>query len=1182
MRKKCLHLFLFSFYVLPGTFFAQNFDWIKMNGPYGGKGLVAKGQDDKLLLISGRIIFVSSDGAQSWEAVPPHPASTGSSANFVEVGADLNLYARQNQNLFQSVDNGQTWALLHNNLNFINVTGLPGGVILISDGNAIRRSTDNGQTWSVAASGLSANSGFSVNPYNGDVYCWTANPSSGITNSLWRSQDQGLTWSVALMAQNLYIQQVVFSPNGAIYVSERDNLYRSLDDGASWTVLPLFFIDSGRNVTAAVSSTGRLFAHEWWQSKYSDDNGDTWHTLTDAGGNYLFNFQTDYDGRIYALADDFGSIHVSEDNGVTWRFAAHNIPNAFVKKLVHIDSARIAAQTYDGLFYSRDGGDTWSLIWGERNSTGIVFGGDNDQLCFCSDGTGFYFDGIGIVKIEEDGHVLNRIPTPVQNLYHEFEGLACSPFNPDVWLIASGGVYKYQVNNQTWQQESLPNHVRAIAFATDGSVVAFTTQGIWRYSSNSHLWTTVSPELLYWPQTTTAPDGAMIAVNTFAPLLYFSHDNGLTWEAVNPNQIALKSLAVNNAGHLFMRSEIQNRLMHSVDGGHTFNPTSLPAQGVPGSKNQAISINQATQHLYLSSVDNGVWRTVQPSTEIKLLSGKVWHDVDEDCVFVYPDSLVQGLMVKVTGNNETRYAISNNAGNFLTTVGRGQHQASIIVPSEYWESCDAFIHISDDDLTGIVDSVQIGMKANVYCPLPTVSVSAPFLRRCFESDVFVRFENKGTIPAFDAYLTIKLDSLLEYQGASLPLFEQNGHTYTFFLGDMEVRSAGGMTLTVTPSCDAPLGYIHCLKANIYPDAYCLQQNAPHIVTSAACAGDSIRLSIENAGNADMSAPLSWFLYPTYSNWPDEFTAEGTFFLNAGEVFTTTIFSDNPSLEFYARQAPEYPYNYFSHTTIKGCGGSPGSVPMSIATMDAAGPFTSRFCGQNIGAYDPNDKQGFPAGISNQGYIEEGQELIYLIRFQNTGTDTAFNVTIRDTLSHSINLGSIELLNSSHPCEMRLLPNGSLLFVFERIMLPDSNTNEPASHGFVSFRAAQNPGIPFGTKIRNAAAIYFDFNEPVFTNMTLHTVGIPFATNSAQRFQAPNALRAMPNPFRESLTLHLENGTQQPMHLVMLDAQGRIVLNQYSPSFPLELTRKNLPGGLYLLLVVDQNGRQIGSAKVIAY
>lgn len=1155
-----------------------------MNGPYGGKGLVAKGQDGKLLLISGKSVFVSSNGAQSWEAAPPHPASTGSSANFVKAGADGYLYARQSQNLFRSVDNGQTWVLLHNNLSFDNVTGLPGGVILISGGNTIRRSTNNGQTWSVAASGASANNGFSVNPYNGDVYGWTFNY-SGAENRLWISQNQGITWSVVLMAQDLYIQQVVFSPNGAIFVSARDNLYRSLDGGASWTILPLFFTNSLRDVTAAVSSTGRLFAHEWSQSKYSDDNGDTWHTLTDNNDNFLFDLQTDYDGRIYALADDFGSIHVSEDNGVSWRFAAHNIPNAVVKKFIHIDSVRIAAQTYDGLFYSRDGGDTWSLIWGERNSDGIFFGGDNDQLCFCSDGTGFYFDGFGIVKIEEDGHVLNRIPTPLQNSPFSFDGLACNPLHPEVWLIVSGGLYRYQVNSQTWQHENLPDVVRAVAFAIDSSIIAITTQGIWRYSGSSHLWSRVSPEILYWPKMTTAPDGTIIAENTFSPLLYFSPDNGLTWDAVNSNQTALavESVVINNAGHLFMhKGGTQSHLMHSVDGGHIFNPSPLPALGLQGGKDQAISINQATQHLYLSSSNNGVWRTVQPSTDIKLLSGKTWHDVNEDCVFANPDSLVRGLMVKVTGNNETRYALSNSAGNFLTTVGRGQHQASVIVPSEYWESCGASIHISDNDLIGIIDSVQIGMKANIYCPLPAVSVSAPFLRRCFESNVFVRFENKGTIPAPDAYITITLDSLLEYRGASLPLFEQNGHTYTFLLGDMEVRSSGGMTLTVTPSCDAPLGYVHCLEVNIFPNEYCPPQIAPHIITSAECAGDSIRLSIENVGDADMSAPLNWFIYPSYNTWPDEFTAEGTFFLNAGEVFTTTIYSDNPSLEFYARQAPEYPYNYFSHTTIKGCGSSPGNVPVSIANMDAAGPFTTRFCGQNIGSYDPNDKQGFPAGISSQGYIEEGQELIYLIRFQNTGTDTAFNVTIRDTLPPALDLGSIELLNWSHPCEMRLMPNGSLLFVFERIMLPDSSTNEPASHGFVTFRASQNPGIPFGAKIRNTAAIYFDFNEPIFTNTTLHTVGIPLATNSRQIFPAHRTLRAMPNPFRESLTLDLNYGTQLPMRLLMLDAQGCRVLDQIFSSFPLEVSRKNLPGGLYLLVVLDQNGRQVGSTKVIAH
>lgn len=55
------------------------------------------------------------------------------------------------------------------------------------------------------------------------------------------------------------------------------------------------------------------------------------------------------------------------------------------------------------------------------------------------------------------------------------------------------------------------------------------------------------------------------------------------------------------------------------------------------------------------------------------------------------------------------------------------------------------------------------------------------------------------------------------------------------------------------------------------------------------------------------------------------------------------------------------------------------------------------------------------------------------------------------------------------------------------MLPDSGTNEPASHGYVIYEVDPLPGAPDGTEIKNHADIYFDFNPPIVTNSTLNTL-----------------------------------------------------------------------------------------------
>ncbi|MBL8964476.1 MAG: aldehyde dehydrogenase, partial [Phycisphaerae bacterium] len=54
------------------------------------------------------------------------------------------------------------------------------------------------------------------------------------------------------------------------------------------------------------------------------------------------------------------------------------------------------------------------------------------------------------------------------------------------------------------------------------------------------------------------------------------------------------------------------------------------------------------------------------------------------------------------------------------------------------------------------------------------------------------------------------------------------------------------------------------------------------------------------------------------------------------------------------------------------------------------------CLPNIGAYDPNDKQAVPVGYGPEHFIRAGDPLHYQIRFQNTGTDTAFTVNGKST------------------------------------------------------------------------------------------------------------------------------------------------------------------------------------------
>jgi uncharacterized repeat protein (TIGR01451 family) len=144
------------------------------------------------------------------------------------------------------------------------------------------------------------------------------------------------------------------------------------------------------------------------------------------------------------------------------------------------------------------------------------------------------------------------------------------------------------------------------------------------------------------------------------------------------------------------------------------------------------------------------------------------------------------------------------------------------------------------------------------------------------------------------------------------------------------------------------------------------------------------------------------------------------------------------------------------------------------------------------SYDPNDKQVAPIGVTEKKFIKNTDLLEYMVRFQNTGSDTAYTVIVRDTLSKFLDISSLVVGASSHSYIWSISGKGNpiITFTFNNIYLPHAKVNEAASNGFIKFKIRQIAANPIGTKITNKAGIYFDFNSPIITNETLNEIGEP--------------------------------------------------------------------------------------------
>lgn len=227
-------------------------------------------------------------------------------------------------------------------------------------------------------------------------------------------------------------------------------------------------------------------------------------------------------------------------------------------------------------------------------------------------------------------------------------------------------------------------------------------------------------------------------------------------------------------------------------------------------------------------------------------------------------------------------------------------------------------------------------------------------------------------------------------------------------------------------------------------------------------------------------------------------------------------------------------------------------------------------GTTVAAYDPNDKAVSPGGL----LALDDTVLTYTVRFQNTGNDTAFNVLIRDTIDTDLDIFSFEMVGASHPYVLDAETPGVILFHFPGIMLPDSNINEPASHGHLVYRIRLKDGLPLGTEIRNTAAIYFDYNAPVITNTTVSTYGLVSVDPSAGG--RPD-FAIFPNPASDAAVLRLGYGWSGMAGVSVMDMGGRTLLRYQldaDAGSEQQLQLGDLPAGLYMVECRTETRRSV--------
>ena len=594
------------------------------------------------------------------------------------------------------------------------------------------------------------------------------------------------------------------------------------------------------------------------------------------------------------------------------------------------------------------------------------------------------------------------------------------------------------------------------------------------------------------------------------------------------------------------------------------------------------------------------------------LSGTLFQENNTNCAFdTTTENPLKGQIVKATpqGATSSFYTVSNDDGSYklyipipdTATVYTIEAVSDTLGILKADANCPPFTITLD---TGKVDSSGIDFGYDVSpCHHLTVNIASSRRRYCFRNTTTVNYNNLGSVAAPGSYVEVAYPAHVTAISSTpawtsvTPNPSGTGNIYRFDLGTVAAGDFGSINIVDSVHCGdlSVMGLTQCTKATIFPAPDCPPSPAwsgAELSAYASCtSGGQAVLHLVNEGAANMTAATAYRVYLdsllVYSQ---------TVQLNTGDSLNLQVQANGKTVRIEADQVANHPLSTMVSAFAEGCitgGGTITSLNQPNNFVQPRQPNQQSQCMEITGSYDPNDKQAFPRGFTAQNIVQPGTEMDYLIRFQNTGTDTAFTVVVEDELSNDLDPTSFEMSAASHPYSVEMESRAGrtiLRWTFNNILLPDSTTDEPGSNGFIRFFISPKANTALGTEVRNSADIYFDFNPPIITNQTLTTFDtISFtdpslsgavtvtALQGTVSASNSNAASVFPNPAQNQLTVWWPKAVSNAT-VTLMDLTGRRLQTKMVNGSRTELDLSSYGTGTYVLQVVTKSSVQ--TVKVI--
>lgn len=443
------------------------------------------------------------------------------------------LAASDTGGMFVSADNGQTWKATRGNRAFRANTfaAFNGTLFAGGSGAPIFVSNDGGESWE-----------FQLSPINAVVYDFVESGgkfyAATLGNGVWRMGANPYLWektgTTGLTNQNVY--SLASIGNNLFAATDGGGVFRSTDGGATWTAINngLSFL---RIRNLAVDGT-KLYAATAFgtnatnEVSVSEDNGQTWKKV---GNGIAADFPAGLTNGVYELVPLGGKLFAAGSSGVLmfdgtkWSQVHGGSPTVSFFSIAASGNTLYAGAWFDGVSRSTDGGVTWA-----KANTGLTSRYTNTV----HKDNGVLYAGVndGIFTSRDEGQTWTRgtianIPGVVCFLSYDGKVYAGAG---NVSLGTSAGVYVSADQGATWTRASTglgAGTVWRVINVGNTLYAAALGSGVFRSIDGGANWTAANNGLGTLNVWDIVAQGNNLYVGTTSQGVYRSTDGGQTWSA---------------------------------------------------------------------------------------------------------------------------------------------------------------------------------------------------------------------------------------------------------------------------------------------------------------------------------------------------------------------------------------------------------------------------------------------------------------------------------------------------------------------------------------------------------------------------------------------------------------------------------------------------------------------------